>query len=371
MDGMVAELDVQSGLTELSPGSGSMRINVAGAGSTDTETAGVRSLGVPVAGVRVWGGKSPFDGVMAGLGCARSSCEDGGVDCMGWMAVGLQGAVASAAASPGLGLTGLGLGSRSTGTVRSGSTVTGSAGAGSVSMGLTGSGSMGTAPVRAVRTGSTVTGLVGAGSVGTGLAGVETELAGAVRTGLMGETGAGSTGSGSAGTAFANAVQTGSMGTSPGVRLTGMGLCCGVLSTTGLRLMASLTSAAQSDRAGSRGLALAAARAVGDGAGSCTSPWVVPVSPYSPVYTSRRAGSHLFISSCCSTPLPLSSLSTARISLYCCSVVVMASFGSMAVAVVVVVVVCLTSDRAGMGFVAVMCCTSATRSCGCGVVVVS
>jgi hypothetical protein len=119
--------------------------------------------------------------------------------------------------------------------------------------------------------------------VGTGLAGTGSGSAGAVQTGLVVEAGAGSTG-------------TGLMGTLPGVRLTGTGLCCGVLSTTGLRPMASSTSAAQSDRAGSCGLALAAPRAVGDGAGFCTSPWVVPIPSCSPVSTPCHPTSRSLIS---------------------------------------------------------------------------
>jgi hypothetical protein len=68
---------------------------------------------------------SPFDRVMVGLGVVQTSCEGGGVDCMSWIAVGLQGTTfadlvqtGSTGTSPGMGLP-RGTGAGSSGVVQS------------------------------------------------------------------------------------------------------------------------------------------------------------------------------------------------------------------------------------------------------------
>src|SRR5882762_6958554 len=159
------------------------------------------------------------------------------------------------------------------------------------------------------------------------------------------------------GTGFANAMRTGSTVTSLGTGLTGVGVV-ELLGATGLRPRASSTSAAQSNCACSCSITSNAKRAVGDGAGSRTSPWVIPVHPCSP---------RSLAPSCFPTPFSSSSLPTPGSLSSFCLTVVMALFKSVAV-----VLVGFILDRAATGVgVAVTCRTSSARSDGSDVVVVS
>ena len=145
-------------------------------------------------------------------------------------------------------------------------------------------------------------------------------------------------------------------------------MACGVVVGRKLRVLGTgpidvSVSVAQSNRTCSCGVGLTAALAVGDGVRFRTSPWVILILPCSP---------RSLVLSCFSIPIPLSSLPTLGSLLSCRSIVVMASFGSVAVAVVVAVVVSLTSDRAGTDVGGVLTWrASATRSCCSGVFVVS
>jgi hypothetical protein len=196
--------------------------------------------------------------------------------------------------------------------------------------------SQGAAFADPLRTGSMIT------SSGTGLSG-----AGVV--GLLG-------------TRFANAMRTGSIVTSLGTGLMGVGVV-ELVGATGLRPRASSTSVAQSNHVDS---CRNVVRAVGDGAGSRISSWVIPVS------TSRRTGSCSFVLSCFPTPFASSSLPTAGSWLSCCSAAVMGLLGSVAVAVVLVVVTTSGSNWIGETAGGAMTwCAFATRSSPSGVVVVS
>ena len=109
---------------------------------------------------------------------------------------------------------------------------------------------------------------------------------------------------GSQGAAFVDPVRTGSMIMSPGTGLLGgMGVWltdvgCMVLCSTGIKLSASLTSAAQSKRTGVL--------------------WIIVVLTCSPASAPRRSASRLLVLSFFSIPFASSSLPTPGSSLSCC-----------------------------------------------------
>ena len=164
---------------------------------------------------------------------------------------------------------------------------------------------------------------------------------------------------GSQGTAFADMVQMGSTATSLGMGLMGVGVV-ELLGTTGLRPRTPSTSAAQSNHAGSYSIASNAGRAVGDGAGSRTS----PCTSCSPVFTSCRAGSRSFVPSCFPTPFSSSSPPTAGSSLSCCSTIAMVLSESVAVAAVLAGCV---PNRAAAGVGVAMTCRTSIASAQSGV----
>ena len=140
-----------------------------------------------------------------------------------------------------------------------------------------------------------------------------------------------------------------------------------LLGTTGLRPKASSTSAVQSNRMGSCCIVLNVGRTVGDGAGSRTLLWLTSVLSCSPASAPRRSASHSLVRSCFSLPFASTSLPTPDSSLSCCSSIDIASFESVAVAVVVA----LSSNWVGMNVDVVMTwCAFSTRSSHSGVVAV-
>jgi hypothetical protein len=182
------QLSVVTGLGLI--GSGSMATSL-GLGSTGTllmgtEAVGVRLLGTPVAGVCACGATSLFGEVTAGLGGARTGC--GAMVRISSSTIWVVGSGLAGADAVSL------LGAAFADPVRTGSIAT-SLGTGSTGVALVNVGWMG------IRSGLTI--------AGTGcVVGVRSELVDAV--GLLGA-------------AFANPVQTGSIGMSQGMGLMGMG----------------------------------------------------------------------------------------------------------------------------------------------------